>query len=308
LSQQGNNSLSYAELMEQQVAQTEMQKMALEQNIEVPKVNFYPSQHSNPIKARKQDIKQAYRLLKPPKRGMVSPRRWWFGGKYRYNKHMNVCVVDGCDCEILIKYDNLYNRITDEETGRSLFDMYWMNAVTGSPQAFIAKENVTNGRNMRGTYCPEHLHLYHLLCKWETEEDKEHQASPKSMRDRVKRGVATVAIPISTIKRKDNTPPMIQKYESFFNELQKDSKRTKGINILHYQNPLTGLNDVTMIIFDLRIFQYELEQMETQAAEAFQVMLTQQQQMQNQQSSMMAPQAMMDVEQQTNEVTPIQVG
>ena len=26
---------------------------------------------------------------------------------------------------------------------------------------------------MRGTYCPEHLHLYHLLCKWEAEEEKE---------------------------------------------------------------------------------------------------------------------------------------
>ena len=25
---------------------------------------------------------------------------------------------------------------------------------------------------MRGTYCPEHMHLYHLLCKWEAEEDK----------------------------------------------------------------------------------------------------------------------------------------
>ena len=83
LSQQGNPGLTYGELMEQQSAQAEMMRAATEQNIEVPKVNFYPSRHPNAVKARKQDIKQAYRLLRPAKRGVFSPRRWWFGGKYR---------------------------------------------------------------------------------------------------------------------------------------------------------------------------------------------------------------------------------
>jgi len=305
LSQSGNPNLSYGELMEQQVAQSEMQRAASEQNIEVPKVNFYPSQHANPIKARKQDIKQAYRLLRPAKRSFFSPRRWWFGGKYRYNKEAGTCVVDGCNCKMLIQYDNLYMRITDEETGRSLYEMYWMNPITGEPQAFTAKEGVSSGRTMRGTYCPEHLHLFHLLTKWENEEDKEMQSSPKSIRDRVKRGVSTVAVPISVVRKKDNTPPMLQKYEPFFAELEKDSNRTKGISIHHYQNPVTQLNDITAVYFDLRIFQHELEQMEAQAAEAFQSMLHQQQHMQTQQSSMMAPQATLNLqqeEQQGNEV------
>ena len=281
LSQQGNKNLTYGELLEQQVAQSEMQRASKEQNIEVPKVNFYPSRHPNPIKARKQDIKQAYRLLRPTKRAWWSPRRWWFGGKYRHSKDTGTCVVDGCDVKKLIQYDKLYMRITDEETGRSLWDMYWTNPVTGEAEAFIAREGVTSGRKMRGTYCPEHLHLYHLLTKWEAEEEKERLENPKSIRERVKKGVSTVAVPISSIKKKDNPPPMLQKYAEFFTQLERDSKNTNGIDILHYQNPVTKLNDVTMIIFDLRIFQHELEAMEQQAQEAFNSML--------QQNSMVVP-------------------
>ena len=63
LSQQGNPGFTHAALLEQAAAQQQMQKIAVEKNIEVPKVNFYPSRHPNPIKARKQDIKQAYKLL-----------------------------------------------------------------------------------------------------------------------------------------------------------------------------------------------------------------------------------------------------
>ena len=272
LSRQGNTSLTYAELMEQQSAQAEMQKVSAEQNIEVPKVNFYPSQHSNPSKARRQDIKQAYRLLRPSKRPILDPRRW-LGGKHRHNKDTGVCVVEGCNVKKLIQFDNLYMRITDEETGRSLWEMYWTNPISGEPEAFIARENVTSGRKMRGTYCPEHLHLYHLLNKWETEEEKERLNNPKTIRERVRQGVSTVAVPISSVKKKDNTPPMLQKYADFFTELEKDSKQTDGIDILRYKNKITGLNDVTMIVFDYRIFQHELELMEQQAQDAFNSML-----------------------------------
>ena len=55
-----------------------------------------------------------------------------------------------------------------------------------------------------------------------------------------------------------------------------------------------------MIIFDLRIFQHELEQMELQAQEAFQNVLIQQQNVQAQQTSVIAPQAELN-QQQTNE-------
>ena len=256
LGQQGN--ASHEQLLEMQAAQQAMADAATKQNIEVPKVNFYPSRHPDPRKARKQDIKQARKLLTPTKRGLFNPLRWIWGRKYRYNRQSNLCVVDGCNCEELIKYDNLYAKICDEETGKSLWDLYWRNPVTQTPEPFVAREPVTNGRKMKGTYCPEHLHLYHLLCKWESESDKDHSKTKMGMKEMVKKGVSTIAVPISIIKKKDNTPEMLKKYEPFFVELEKDSKSQPGISLLHYKNPETGINDVTMIVLDVRRFQEEI--------------------------------------------------
>jgi hypothetical protein len=275
LSQQGNDTLSYAALMEQATAQGAMQKVASQNNLQVPKVNFYPSRHPDPQKARKKDIKQAYKLLTPSKRGLLNPLRWVFGRKYHYNKQTSVCVVDGCDCATLIQYDNLYAKICDEDTGRSLWEMYWQNPVTGEPEAFVALERVTSGRKMRGTYCPEHMHLYHLLVKWEAEEDRINESNPKRLRDRVKQGVSIVTVPVSAVTKKDPTPTMLKKYEPFFAELEKDSRKTKGINVNHYTNPITGENDITTVSFDLRIFQHELA-LEQQATPAFQALVQQQ--------------------------------
>ena len=256
LGQQGN--ASHEQLLEMQAAQQAMADAGTKQNIEVPKVNFYPSRNPDPRKARKQDIKQARKLLTPTKRAWYNPLRWIWGRKFRYNRQTNLCVVDGCNCEELIKYDNLYAKICDEEDGKSLWDLYWRNPVTQTPEPFVAREQVTNGRKMKGTYCPEHLHLYHLLCKWEAEADKDHSKTKLGMKEMVKKGVSTVAVPISIIKKKDNTPEMLKKYEPFFVELEKDSKSQPGISLLHYKNPETGINDVTMIVFDLRLFQQEI--------------------------------------------------
>lgn len=259
LSQQGNPS--HAQLMEMSAAQQGMKTVAERRNIEVPKVNFYPCRHPDPRKSRKKDISQARRLLKPTKRTVLNPLRW-LGIKYRYNSRAGHCVVDGCDCEELIKYDNLYAKICDEDNGRSLWEMYWMNPVTGEPEAFVARENVIDGRRMRGTYCPEHLHLYHLLCKWETESDKDHKTTKGGMKEMLKKGVSTIAVPISIIKKKDNTPPFLKKYESFFMELEKDSKIHNGIDLLFYKNPRTGVNNITMVVFNLDMFQKEIEDMD----------------------------------------------
>ena len=256
LSQQGN--ASHEQLLEMQAAQQGMRDMAGKQNIVVPKVNFYPSRHPDPRKARKQDIRQARRLLTPTKRGLLNPFRWVWTFKYRYNRQSNLCVIDGCNCEELIRYDNLYAKITDEETGKSLWELYWRNPVTQTPEPFVAREKVTNGQKMKGTYCPEHLHLYHLLCKWEAENDKDHNTTKTGMKEMVKKGVSTVAVPIAVVKKKDNTPEFLKKYEPFFMELEKDSKSHPGITISHYQNPETGLNDITTVTFDLRMFQKEV--------------------------------------------------
>ena len=274
MSQQGNENLSHAALLEQATAQAAMQQVAGEQNLEVPKVNFYPSQDPNPVKARKKDIKQAYKLLTPLKRSIFNPWRW-IGRKYKHNKQAHLCVIDGCDVKELIQHDNLYSRISDEDTGKTLWDMYWQNPVTGEAEAFIAREGVTSGRKMRATYCPEHLHLYHLLCKWEAEQDKANQDSPRTLRDRVKKGVSIVTVPVSTIMTKDPQPTMLQKYEPFFAELEKDSKKMKGISIQYYENPITKENDITTVSFDLRIFRAEMEAMK-QPTPAFQALMAQQ--------------------------------
>ena len=272
LAMQGNEQLTQAALQEMLMAQQGMQAAAASGNIEVPKVNFYPSRHPDPRKARRKDIKQAYKLLQPAKRSILNPMRFLFGRKYRYAKDTGTCVVDGCNCANLIQHDNLYMRICDEETGRSLWEMYWQNPVTGQPEAFIAQDKVTSGRKLKGTYCPEHMHLYHLLVKWEAEEDKQNEMNPSRLRDKVKRGVSIVTVPISSVKKNDPTPAMLQKYEPFFAELERDAGKTKGINVLHYANPVTGQNDVTMVVFDLRIFQMELEQL-NMPTQAFQELL-----------------------------------
>ena len=242
-------NMPLAQIQQQAAAQAAMQQQS--GVIEVPQVNFYPSRHANPAKARRQDIKQAYRLLKPTKRGFFSPRRWFFGGKYRYNTNTMRCVIDGCDVENLIRLaGNIYDQIIDEETGKSLWDLYFHNPVTGEPEAFVAREGVTSGRKLRGTYCPEHLHLYHMLTKWEREEEAEQEAKGGTLKAKLKKGVSVVAVPINTIKKKDNTPPQLQNYQPFFKMLERDN-----VPIMHMTNAATGANDLTLIVFDMRQFQ-----------------------------------------------------
>ena len=151
LSQQGNDTLSHRALIEQATAQAAMREASQKTYLQVPKVNFYPSRHPNPLKARKKDIKQAYKLLTPAKRSIINPFRLFFGRKYRYNKQSHVCVVDGCDCAHLIQYDHLYANITDEDTGESLWNLSWKNPVTGDPAAVVDREKVSSGRKRRGT-------------------------------------------------------------------------------------------------------------------------------------------------------------
>ena len=274
LSQQGNPQFNYAALMEQASAQKQMMELAEQRNLEVPKVNFYPSTHPDARKARKHDIKQAYRLLSPAKRHILSPARL-FGRKYIYNKQTNLCVVDGCDCAELIQTDNLYQRITDEETGRSLWEMYWNNPITGEVEAFLAQDKVTSGRRMKGTYCPEHLHLYHLLCKWEAEQEKEDELRPSRFRDKMKKGVSLVTVPVTAITGPSEPQhSLVEKYAQFFEEIERDSVKSKGINIWHIPNPETKNNDITMIQFDMRMFQKELLEA-SQPTPAFTAMLNQ---------------------------------
>jgi len=276
MAQQGNPQFTQAAIIEQATAQQQMQQLAAQKNLEVPKVNFYPSTHPDPRKARRQDIKQAYKLLRPTKRSIFDPRRW-FGSPYRYTKDSGVCVVDGCNVKELIEYDNLYARITDEETGRSLWEMYWQNPISGQTEAFLARSGVTSGRTLKGTYCPEHLHLYHLLCKWEQEQDREDEMKPSRFRDKMKKGVSIVTVPVSAVQSSEPPlPELVSKYEPFFQEIEKDSTKTKGINVWHIPDPETGMNNITLIGFDMRMFQKEAQEQALATQQAFNTVLNQQ--------------------------------
>jgi hypothetical protein len=84
-------------------------------------------------------------------------------------------------------------------------------------------------------------------------------------------------------------PDLVQKYENFFKEIEKDSNRTKGINVWHVPNPETGLNDITMIQFDMRMFQKEEVQQQIAAQQAFQTVLNQQAQVLNPSTTVQPP-------------------
>ena len=62
-----------------------------------------------------------------------------------------------------------------------------------------------------------------------------------------KKGVAFV--PVKKGEKKEEHP-MIVKYTPVFLEAQKD-----GIPVMHFRNPITGQNDITMLVFDNRVLQ-----------------------------------------------------
>jgi len=245
-----NSQVPLAQLQQIAQAQTMMQDAAMQRHIEIPKVNFYPSNHANPKKARRADIRQAYKLLAPTKRSVFSPRRYWFGGKYAFVGDATRCCVDGCDIDELLRAaGNVYEMIKDEDTGESLYDVYFKDPVTGAPQAFQAREKVTGGRLLRATYCPEHLHLYHLLTKWERAEQEEESGSTSSLKTKLNKGVSMVTVPVTGFAMKDNTPPQLAPYEPFFNMLKQDN-----IPVVRIKDAMKRDKQV-IVIFDMDQFQ-----------------------------------------------------
>ena len=252
----GNSQVPLAQLREMAQAQTYMQEAAMQTHIEIPKVNFYPSNHGNMKRARRADIRQAYRLLTPTKRKLWAPRRWWFGGKYQYAGDATHCCIDGCDVDNLMRAaGNVYEMIKDEESGKSLWELYFTDPVSGEARGFQAREGVTSGRIVRGTYCPEHLHLYHLLLKWETAEQEEEDGTTSTLKSRLNKGVSMVTVPVAGMAGmtggmigKDNTPLPLQKYQPFFNMLKQDN-----IPVVRLKNS-DGNNRLTLVVFDMRQF------------------------------------------------------
>ena len=245
-----NSQVPLAQLQQIAQAQNMMQDAAMQRHIEIPKVNFYPSNHGNPKKARRADIRQAYKLLAPTRRSVLSPRRYWFGGKYAFVGDATRCCVDGCDIDELLRAaGNVYEMIVDEESGTNLYEEYFKDPITGAPQAFQAREYVTSGRILRATYCPEHLHLYHLLTKWERAEQQEEGGSTSSLKSKLNKGVSMVTVPVAGVAMKDNTPALLSSYEPFFNMMKQDN-----IPVVRIKDAM-GQDKMVIPIFDMAQFQ-----------------------------------------------------
>jgi hypothetical protein len=194
----------------------------------VTQVDFRLSDHPNPRKARKKNIKAAMKALKPNQRFVLTPKRWT-RGKFRHTKS-NECVIDGIDCEHADYGD--------------LFDQYFVDPHTLKLRPFKPTSGVLplRGRGLNGTYCPQHMMLYHNLIEWIEQEEEEDTGFFTRM---AKKGVAFVPI-----IRPPEVPehPVIVKWTPYIQEMLRD-----GIQIVHYKNPVTGENDITMLVFDNRV-------------------------------------------------------
>ena len=210
-------------------------KNASEYDAVVPVVEFDFSDHSDPDKARKKNIKGAIKALKPTTRWYSLPGTGllpFFGNglRYRYTQKQQ-CAIDGSDCRHQ-DYGDLWEEYMTDGRGNITPVRPWAGVLYG------------RGAQLPSTLCPQHLQLYHLLLQWIQQEEHSHD---KGFFKRMKKkGVAFVPV----VKKKNTTPehPLIEKWTPVFEEAEKD-----GIEVIHRKDPITGENDITMLIFDNRV-------------------------------------------------------
>lgn len=178
----------------------------------VAQVDFAFSMHTDDKKRRRQNISRAIKALKPTKRSILSPRRWWFGGKWAHRLPTQ-CCIDGVDCSNA-DYGDLRN--------------HYMRDVNGKMKKFQPWSGVLEGKGVPvpGTYCPQHLMLYHKLSEWLIEEDAE--ADPRLLTKMMKRGITYIPV---VKKRKQPEPALVQKWEPVMLEARND-----GIPILELRD------------------------------------------------------------------------
>ena len=203
----------------------------------VPVVEFAFSDHPDPDKARKKNIKASIKALKPIKRWYTLPGTGFFspGLRYRYTQP-HQCAIDGSDCRHQ-DYGDLWDEyMVDKNTGNINPVRPWSGVLYG------------RGNQLPSTLCPQHLQLYHLLLQWIQQEEHEHD---KGFFKRMKKkGVAFVPV----VKKKSNVPehPLIVKWTPVFEEAKKD-----GVQVIHYSDPITKENKLTMLIFDNEVLKWK---------------------------------------------------
>jgi len=204
--------------------------------------------HKNPQKARKKNIKMLRKALRPPNYNLGLFK------VYRYNA-AHECACCGVDVRRFLEGDNAYSHITDDRTGLSLSDIYWFNEDTGNANKPHARTHGDHGDEMNSTLCPAHLHIYHTLrCLVE-----EHELATEGFGKKVAKGTRFLRVPGFSGKQGKNrsTPESLLKYEPFFVMVQKDAQYSKGVTMTQHPNPITGIADLVTITFDLRAIQME---------------------------------------------------
>jgi len=140
--------------------------------------------HKNPQKARKKNIKMLRKALRPPNYNLGLFK------VYRYNA-AHECACCGVDVRRFLEGDNAYSHITDDRTGLSLSDIYWFNEDTGNANKPHARTHGDHGDEMNSTLCPAHLHIYHTLrCLVE-----EHELATEGFGKKVAKGTRFLRVP-----------------------------------------------------------------------------------------------------------------
>lgn len=208
------------------------------------------SNPKNPAKARRKNIKMLRKILRPP--------RYWFGlfSIYRYNGSTE-CACCGVDCNRFMEGgDSAYAHIIDEDTRKSLADIYWYDEDTGKYKKPHARTHGDIGDELNSTLCPAHLHIYHTLRKLVQEDELAGEGISRP----VSQGTKFMRVPgLPSIHKNRNrsTTDSLIKYEPFFKMIQQDVQYQKGITLTQHPNPLSGVADLVTVTFDLRALQLQ---------------------------------------------------
>ncbi len=232
-----------------------------DQDMLVPTVEIQLKQNpKNPRKARRKNIKMLRKALKPPSYNLGLFKI------YRYNAAYE-CACCGADVRRYLEGDNAYAHIVDERTGLSLADTYWFDEDTGQARKPHARTHGDHGDEMNSTLCPAHLHIYHTLkCLLQEQELESEGFSRKVSKGTRFQKVPGAALLMKGMQKKQNrsTLQSLQKYEPFFEMIQKDAAHSKGITMVQHPNPISGVADIVMVTFDLRALQLESQAMQNQ--------------------------------------------
>ena len=257
-----NTGINYELLKAQQRAEmASAGSQGIEGEAVIPTVELkLKSNPNNPRKARRKNIKILRKALRPPNYNLGLFKI------YRYNAAFE-CAMCGVDVRRFLEGDNAYAHIVDEKTSLSLADVYWFNEDTGKPNKPHARSHGDHGDELNSTYCPAHLHIFHTL---KSLLDEQEFAEDGFTSRKVSKGTRFMKVTgmgalTKGFKSTDNrsTPESILKYEQFFKMIHADAEHSKGVKLMQYENPISGIVDFVTVSFDLRILQTEQSLMQS---------------------------------------------